>query len=91
MPFLPRLKAGVSWHVLMNKPDVSQQEDDLRPEYGPEVFARAVRGKHYARYQAGTNLALLTQPSDSLVRATGATGKPCAVGRRAMRDGLSDG
>ena len=43
----------------MNKPDVSQQEDDLRPEYGPEAFARGVRGKYHARFQAGTNLALL--------------------------------
>jgi hypothetical protein len=34
-------------------------DDDLRPEYGPEDFARGVRGKYFERYQAGTNLALL--------------------------------
>ena len=32
----------------------------LRPEYDAEVFANGVRGKYYARYQAGTNLALLS-------------------------------
>ena len=41
-------------------PDVpNEQDDEMRPEYGPEVFAQGVRGKYYQRYQAGTNLALL--------------------------------
>ena len=43
----------------MNKPEMDSEEDDLRPEYEREVFGRGVRGKHYAHYQAGTNLALL--------------------------------
>ncbi len=42
----------------MNKPDANNKEE-LRPEYGPEVFSHGVRGKYYARYQSGTNLALL--------------------------------
>jgi len=43
----------------MNKPEIHPEDDDLRPEYGPEIFPRGVRGKHFANYQAGTNLALL--------------------------------
>lgn len=48
-------------------------EDNIRPEYGPEVFAKGVRGKYYERYQAGTNLVLLAPdiraafPSDDAV------------------------
>jgi hypothetical protein len=42
----------------MNRPE-SNLEDNLRPEYGSDVFAGGVRGKYHARYQAGTNLALL--------------------------------
>jgi len=33
--------------------------DELRPEYDLSKLKGAVRGKHLARYQAGTNLALL--------------------------------
>lgn len=45
----------------MRKPVASNnaEEDDLLPEYGPEVIAQGVRGKYYAAYPAGTNLALL--------------------------------
>jgi hypothetical protein len=34
-------------------------EDDLRPEYVRASLKNGVRGKHFERYQAGTNLALL--------------------------------
>lgn len=57
-------------------PDIpDEHDDDMRPEYGPEVFARGVRGKYYQRYQAGTNLALLAPdvraafPTDEAVNA----------------------
>lgn len=43
----------------MNKPEPIQDEADMRPEYGPEVFERGVRGKYYERYQQGTNVVLL--------------------------------
>lgn len=39
----------------MNEPE----HDDLRPEYHLSQLRGGVRGKHYARYQQGTNLALL--------------------------------
>jgi len=34
--------------------------DELRPEYGPESLKGGVRGKYFERYQAGTNLVLLS-------------------------------
>ena len=34
-------------------------DDDLRAEYDPSEFEGGIRGKHLARYRAGTNLALL--------------------------------
>ncbi len=38
----------------------SEPVDDLRPEYDmDELLKGAVRGKHAARYKAGTNLVLL--------------------------------
>lgn len=39
--------------------DVTQDEDDLRPEYDASVLKGGVRGKYLERYRAGTNLALL--------------------------------
>jgi hypothetical protein len=36
-----------------------QDGDDLRREYDPAELRGGVRAKHYASYQAGTNLALL--------------------------------
>lgn len=54
---------------------ISDNEPEMRPEYGDEVFSKGVRGKFYARYQAGTNLALLDPdvraafPSDAAVNA----------------------
>ena len=33
--------------------------DDMRPEYDLSKLKGGVRGKHFKRYQAGTNLALL--------------------------------
>ena len=43
----------------MSKPEILEDKDDMRPEYGPEVFAGAARGKYYAKYQEGTNVVLL--------------------------------
>ena len=34
-------------------------EDDLRPEYGAEVFENGVRGKYYARFMEGAKLVRL--------------------------------
>lgn len=59
----------------MNPDFHNELDDDMRPEYGPEVFAQGVRGKYYQRYQAGTNLALLEPdvraafPTDAAVNA----------------------
>jgi hypothetical protein len=40
--------------------NLSEQEDELRPEYDLSTLLKdAVRGKYAARYQAGTNVALL--------------------------------
>jgi len=43
----------------MKKDDARPEEGDLRAEYDPSVLKGGVRGKHLARYRAGTNLALL--------------------------------
>ena len=43
----------------MSKAD-SEANDDLRSEYDASVLGQGVRGKYLSRYQAGTNLALLT-------------------------------
>ncbi|WP_206352299.1 hypothetical protein [Tautonia rosea] len=40
--------------------DTAPPEDELRPEYGPKDLKQGVRGKYLKRYQAGTNLALLS-------------------------------
>ena len=37
----------------------SEEEDELRPEYGFSQMKGGVRGKYLERYRAGTNLALL--------------------------------
>lgn len=48
-------------------------KDEVRPEYDLSTLKGAVRGKYAKRYQAGTNLALLTPevraafPSDEAV------------------------
>jgi len=34
----------------------SEMDDELRPEYLPGELKNGVRGKHYERYKAGTNL-----------------------------------
>lgn len=40
--------------------NLSEQEDELRPEYDLSTLLKdAIRGKYAARYQAGTNVALL--------------------------------
>ncbi len=36
-----------------------KKEDNLRDEYDPSELKGGVRGKHFERYQAGMNLALL--------------------------------
>lgn len=36
-----------------------KKEDDLRAEYDLSKLKGGVRGKHFKRYQGGTNLALL--------------------------------
>jgi hypothetical protein len=37
----------------------TSQDDQLRPEYDEAVFQGAVRGKHAAAYQSGTNIVRL--------------------------------
>lgn len=44
----------------MKKDDVEAENDDPRTEYDPSELQGGVRGKHFERYCAGTNLALLT-------------------------------
>ena len=43
----------------MKKDTSKPKNDDLRPEYDLSKLKGGVRGKHFKRYQAGTNLALL--------------------------------
>ena len=43
----------------MKKDDIETNDDELRAEYDPSELKGGVRGKHFRRYQAGTNLALL--------------------------------
>jgi hypothetical protein len=42
-----------------DKENISPDEDDPRVEYDLAALQGGVRGKHFDRYQAGTNLALL--------------------------------
>ena len=42
----------------MEKHD-AELEDDLRPGYDRASLGQGVRGKHFAEYQEGTNVALL--------------------------------
>ena len=37
----------------------SEPVDELRPEYGPEHFKNAVRGKYFEAYRRGTNVVIL--------------------------------
>ena len=41
------------------KKDNDSENDDLRDEYDPSLLGDGIRGKYFARYQRGTNLALL--------------------------------
>jgi hypothetical protein len=43
----------------MNKDEITQEDNDLRPEYDLSTLKGGVRAKHLERYHAGTNLALL--------------------------------
>jgi hypothetical protein len=38
---------------------MSNERDDLRPEYPGELIRSGVRGKYAARYRQGTNLVLI--------------------------------
>jgi len=57
----------------MKKNKQSPENDELRPEYDASALKSGVRGKHFERYQAGTNLVLLAPdvaaafPSESAV------------------------
>jgi hypothetical protein len=37
-----------------------KKTEDIRPEYKREDLGKGVRGKHFAAFQKGSNLALLT-------------------------------
>jgi len=37
-----------------------KKTEDIRPEYRREDIGKGVRGKHYAAFQKGSNLELLT-------------------------------
>ena len=43
----------------MKKDKQKTEDDDLLPEYDLSKLKGGVRGKHLARFRAGTNLALL--------------------------------
>ena len=43
----------------MQKDRTTPEDDDLRPEYDLSDLKGGVRGKHFKRYQQGTNLVLL--------------------------------
>jgi hypothetical protein len=42
-----------------NKDNTAPNSDDLRPEYDLSKLQGRVQGKHFQRYERGTNLALL--------------------------------
>jgi len=44
----------------MKKVNDGEKEDDLRPEYDLSSLKGAIRGKYAKRFQAGTNLVLLS-------------------------------
>ena len=44
---------------MSNKDDTTSHSDDLRPEYDLSQLRGRVQGKHFERYERGTNLALL--------------------------------
>jgi hypothetical protein len=44
---------------MKKKDNISQQDDELRPEYDLSQLKGGVRGKYLDRYRKGTNLALL--------------------------------
>jgi hypothetical protein len=45
---------------MKKKADKRERRDDLRREYDLSKLKGGVRGKHLARYRAGTNLVLLS-------------------------------
>ncbi len=42
-----------------NLQEVTQDQDEMRPEYDETILKNGVRGKYYQRYMAGTNLVRL--------------------------------
>src|SRR5437763_15306706 len=46
---------------MKKKTEKRQRSNGLRPEYDLAQLKSGVRGKYYARYRAGTNLALLSR------------------------------
>jgi hypothetical protein len=68
----------------MKEGESTPADDDLRPEYDLSALGGGVRGKHFERYRAGTNLALLAPD----VRAAFPTDEAVNEALRSlMRDG----
>jgi hypothetical protein len=59
-------------------------DDDLRPEYDLTQLKGGVRGKHYQRYRAGTNLSRL----DPDVRAAFPTDEAVNQALRSLMPGI---
>lgn len=57
------------------KKNLNEDDDEFRPEYDPEPFKRAVRGKYFEAYRRGTNVVILASdvarafPSERAVNA----------------------
>lgn len=43
----------------MSMDNISEMDDDMRPEYDLSTLKGGVRGKYAERYQAGTNIVVL--------------------------------
>ncbi len=59
----------------MSDTETTRPGDEMRADYDATVLTNGVRGKHYAAYRSGTNLALLDPdvraafPTDESVNA----------------------
>lgn len=58
---------------------MSSNDDDLRPEYDPDLIKSGVRGKYTARYRQGTNVVLIEPDLHELFPSSEAV-------NRALRD-----
>ena len=67
----------------MKKDESKPEDDSLRPEYDLSALQGGVRGKHVARFRAGTNLARL----DADVRAAFPTDEAVNEALRSMLPG----